>query len=127
MRSGALFLIPLNATGTFGQMNTGELSGNVRDLSSAVLSAATVLANHSETGQTFAAQPNNFGEYLFAQLPVGTYSVVVSAQNFKQYSLARLEIHASDRLRRDFTLQLGEMSEVVTVEADSQALPLGTC
>lgn len=109
-----------------GQMNTGELSGSVQDLSSGVLPGATIVAEHLETAQKFTAVSNSSGEYLFAQLSVGVYSLTVSATNFKQSALRRLEIHASDRLRRNFTLQVGDFNEVVTIEADGEGAPLGS-
>src|SRR5262249_7234209 len=46
-------------------------------------------------------------------------SLSVSATDFKQSSLPRIDGHASDRLRRDFILEVGARTEVVTVEAGS--------
>src|SRR5579863_9975994 len=107
-----------------GQMNTGEISGSVLDLSSSALPGATIVAQHVETGQKFTAVSNTSGEYLFAQLPVGVYSLTASAADFKQSSVPRLEIHASDRLRRDFMLEVGNKTEVVTVIGDTGSLQL---
>src|SRR5579864_111900 len=107
----------------WGQMNTGEIAGSVRDLSGGVLPGATLIVQQAATGQKFTAFSNSSGEYLFAQLPVGAYSMTVSASNFKQSSVRRLEIHAGDRLRQDFTLQVGDSTQVVTVEADSDSVP----
>jgi hypothetical protein len=104
-------------------MNTGEIAGSVRDLSGGVLPGASLLVQQAGTGQKFTASSNSSGEYLFAQLPVGAYTITVSASNFKQSSVRRLEIHAGDRLRQDFTLQVGDSTEVVTVEADSDSVP----
>src|ERR1700732_1662871 len=117
-----IFLV--SALCALGQMNSGEVSGTVQDASGGVLPGAAVVAHQSETGQKFTAVSNKAGEYLFAQLPVGAYSVTVSATDFKQSALPRVEIHAGDRLRKDFTLQLGERSEVVTVEIDSRTVQL---
>jgi hypothetical protein len=80
-------------------MNTGEIAGSVRDLSGGVLPGAALIVQQAGTGQRFTASSNGSGEYLFAQLPVGVYSMTVSASNFKQSSVRRLEIHAGDRLR----------------------------
>jgi hypothetical protein len=77
-------------------MNTGEISGSVQDLSGGVLLGATIVSQHAETGLKFTAVSNKSGEYLFAQLPVGVYSMSVSATNFKQSSLSRIEVHGSD-------------------------------
>lgn len=107
-----------------GQMNTGEIAGSVQDPSGAVLPDATLIAEQGETGEKFTAISNNSGEYLFAQLPVGVYSITVSAANFKQSSVPRLEIHASDRLRRDFMLEVGDRTEIVTVIGDTGSLQL---
>jgi Carboxypeptidase regulatory-like domain len=104
-------------------MNTGELSGRVQDLSSGALPGATIVAQQIETGQKFTAVSNNSGEYLFAQLPVGVYSLTASAPDFKQSSLPRFEVHASDRARRDIILQVGDRTEVVTIEADAGGVP----
>src|SRR5258708_6152585 len=126
MRSVSSLSLLLSGFVAFGQMNTGELSGSVQDVSSSVLPRATIVAEHVETGQKFTAVSNSSGEYLLAQLPVGVYSLTVSATNFKQSALPRLEIHASDRLRRNFTLQLGDFSGIVTIEADVGGAPLGS-
>src|SRR5258708_10490749 len=107
-----------------GQMNSAEISGSVRDVSGGLLPGAAIVAQQLETGQKFTATANSAGEYLFAQLPVGVYSLTVSANNFKQAALSRLELHASDRQRRDFTLQLGDFSQVVTIEAAAGGVQL---
>src|SRR5580704_13580941 len=108
----------LFAVSAFGQMNTGEVAGSVQDPSGAVLPGASIVVAQAETGQKFTGVSNSAGEYLFAQLPVGVYSVTASAQNFKQSVLQRLEIHAGDRLRHDFMLELGDEREILTIQAD---------
>lgn len=108
----------LFAVFAFGQMNTGEIAGSVQDPSGAVLPGASIVVAQAETGQKFTGVSNSAGEYLFAQLPVGVYSVTASAQNFKQSVLQRLEIHAGDRLRHDFMLELGDEREILTIQAD---------
>jgi len=109
-----------------GQMNAGELSGSVQDASKGLLPGAMIVAQHLETGQRFTATANSSGEYLLAQLPVGVYSLTVSAADFKQSVLPRLEIHASGRLRRDFTLEVGSRTDVVTVLAEDGGVQLAS-
>jgi hypothetical protein len=124
MRTIFSLVVLMSGPPVLGQMNTGEISGNVQDLSRSVLPGATIIAQQTETGQTFTAVANSSGEYLFAQLPVGVYSISVSATNFKQSKLPRMEVHASDRLRRDFILEIGDKTEVVTIQIEGLSLQL---
>jgi hypothetical protein len=106
------------------QMNTAEIAGSIQDSLGGRLPGATIVAIQAETGQKFTASSNNLGEYLLAQLPVGSYTLMVAAPNFKQSVLSGMDVHVGDRLRHDFTLQVGDATEVITVEADSGAVQL---
>src|SRR5581483_8597969 len=117
----ALFLAGICA---FAQMNTAELSGTVQDATGGALPGATVILQQAATGRQFTTNSNANGEYLFAQIPAGVYTLDVTALNFKQASLGRLELHAGDRLRRNFVLEVGDSSEVVTINADAGAVEL---
>src|SRR6516162_547244 len=119
-RCAICLLSLLPGLSAFGQMNTGEIGGSVQDPSGATIPGAMIVARHEGTGQQLGAVSNSAGEYLFAQVPVGVYSLTVNAANFKQSTLPRVEVHAAGRLRQDFTLQLGDSREVVTVEVDSE-------
>ena len=126
MRSVYSLTFLLGGVVAFGQMNTGELSGSVQDASRGLLPGAMIVAQHLETGQKFTAVANTSGEYLLPQLPVGVYSLTASAADFKQSVLPRLEIHASGRVRRDFTLEVGNRTDVVTVRADDGRVQLAS-
>lgn len=112
----ALFLAALCL---FGQMNTGEISGSVQDALGAALPGATVVAEQSQTGQKFATKSNGSGRYLLPQLPIGVYSLRVSAPNFKEAALSKVEVHVGEALRYDFTVQIGPANETVVVEANT--------
>ena len=103
----------------FGQMNTGEISGSVQDQLGGLLPGATIVAEQASTGRKFATTSNDAGAYLFPALPVGVYSVKASANSFKQSVLPAFEVHVGERLRYDFTLQVGDASDTVRVEADA--------
>jgi hypothetical protein len=126
MRTGANLAFFLSGLAALGQMNSGEISGSVRDPTNSALPGATIIAEQAETGHKFTAVSNTSGEYLFSQLPVGVYSLRVSATNFKQSALPRLEIHAGSRLRQDFTLQVGDSAGVVTVVVDAENVQLNS-
>lgn len=108
----------------WGQMNTAEIGGSVLDQTGAALPTATIVIQQEETKLEFTTTTNSRGEYLFAEVPVGTYSLVATALNFRRASLERLELHAGDRLRRNFVLEIGDSTEVVTIEADPGGVEL---
>lgn len=124
MRWLCSFALLLSGQYAFAQMNTGEISGSVQDRSGGALPSAMVVAQQADTGRKFNALSNSSGEYLFGQLPVGRYSISVSATNFKQAELPLVEVHAGDRLRRDLVLEVGAKSEVVTVQIEGANVQL---
>src|SRR5579862_1714786 len=119
MTSLGTIALLLSASIAFGQMNSGEIAGSVQDQLGELLPRATIVAQQASTGQKFTTTSNDAGAYLFPALPVGVYSVKVSAPSFKQSVLPAFEVHIGERLRYDFTLQVGDAGETVTVEADA--------
>ncbi len=108
-------VLAFGASSGFAQMNTGEIDGVVRDPTGAVVIGAGITAVESGTQIKYSAISNDAGEYLLAQLPVGRYELTVNMGGFKQIVLPNIELHAGDRLRQTFTLELGEQSETLTV------------
>jgi Carboxypeptidase regulatory-like domain/TonB-dependent Receptor Plug Domain len=105
----------LSGTSVLGQMNTAELSGVVNDPSGAMVANATIEAIEGNTQLRFTSESNTSGEFLIANLPVGTYKLKVNAKGFKQAVESDIAVHAGDKLRQTFHLELGDQSEVVTV------------
>lgn len=103
------------AANAFGQMNTGEIGGIVRDPAGAVVANAAVTTVESSTRLRYSTKSNASGEFLLAQLPVGQYELTVNLEGFKQISQPNVELHAGDHLRQAFTLELGEQTETLTV------------
>jgi len=117
--------VPFLLLGAFcllGQMNTGEIAGSVQDALGGALPGATVVAEQAHTGQKFTTITNGSGQYLLTQLPIGTYSLKINAENFKQSVISNIEVHIGDSLRHDITIQIGDANETVVVEADSGAV-----
>jgi hypothetical protein len=110
------------ATTAFGQMNTGEIGGIVRDPAGAVVPSATITAVETGTQLKYSTKTNGSGEFLLAQLPVGQYNLTVNLEGFKQVSQPNVELHAGDHLRQSFSLELGEQSETLTVSVDAGLL-----
>jgi hypothetical protein len=119
MTSCGAVAVLLGASVAFGQMNTGEISGRVQDQLGGLIPRAAIVAERASTGQKFTVTSNEVGSYLFLALPAGVYSVLANAHSFKQSVLPAMEVHAGERLRYDFTLQVGDASDTVTVELDA--------
>jgi Carboxypeptidase regulatory-like domain len=120
--SAVIFMVCLAASflssPAFAQMNTADITGNVTDPTGAVVPGATVTALQVATQQKHTVTTGEGGEYLFAQLPLGEYSLTVDATGFKQ-SVQHLTLHAADHLRQDFPLQVGDANQSVTVEGNA--------
>lgn len=121
----SLFYLVFAAT-CFAQMNTGEIGGAVKDSAGGALVGAVIVAERAATGLKYQASTNSAGEYLIPQLPPGSYSLTASADGFRQAVLGNVEVHAGDKLRRAFTLEIGAHTDVVTVESAVGLLELGS-
>ena len=107
-----------------GQMNTDEIAGSIQDALGGALPGATVVAELAQTRQKFTTTSNSSGQYLLTQLPIGTYSLRVNAPSFKQSVLSNVDVHIGDKLRHDFTVQIGDANETVLVEANTGEVQL---
>src|ERR1700730_17244092 len=114
----------LYSPSAFGQMNTGELGGTVRDASGGFVPGATVVAEQTASGLKYTSVANDSGQYLFGQLPIGVYKLTASAQGFKQSVLPNIEVHIGDQLRHDFSLEVGQQSDSVVVQASGSEVQL---
>jgi Carboxypeptidase regulatory-like domain/TonB-dependent Receptor Plug Domain len=120
---GSMLLLAGVATG----QGTGSITGTVKDQSSAALPGATVsLANPAlAVNQTTQTGPQ--GIFVFAQVPPGTYSITVELSGFKKASKSNVILPTSSKVNAgDFTLEIGDVSEVISVEADLGRMQIQT-
>ncbi|HXJ91196.1 MAG TPA: carboxypeptidase regulatory-like domain-containing protein [Candidatus Binatia bacterium] len=114
----SVFIVLFLLAPVYGQKITGTISGSVTDPSGAVLAGATVTITNTETGLVRTAATDSTGAYNAPDLPPGTYRVVVRQANFKESITEKVELHVSSEVVVNAQLQLGNTSEVVTVEAN---------
>jgi hypothetical protein len=111
----------------FAQEVTGSLNGTVKDATGGVVSGATVTISDSEKKVVLrTTTTNNDGQYSAPNIPSGVYDVTVEAPNFKKHIETGLKLNVSDKRTVDVTLEAGNISEVVTVEAAPLAVQLNT-
>ena len=101
----------------WGQGLTGTISGVVTDPNGAVVPLAKVTAQDVATNAITQTQTDTSGYYRFPNLTPGNYIITVEAKGFRKTALAPRELTVSGTLRSDVTLQIGEVTETVTVEA----------
>src|SRR5689334_24391416 len=76
----AVSVLPMSA---FGQgIVTGAVSGTVQDASAAVIVGANVKATQLATNTEFNGATDSHGYYELKNLPIGVYTVTISAPNF---------------------------------------------
>ena len=119
----AVFIIILATTTSWAQFNTAEVAGVVKDVSGAVLPAATVTAVQAATGFTSEQRTDSNGEFLLASLPVGQYTITVEFDGFKpiRRSVALL---IGQKVRLEFALEVGSVTEEITITTDGASTGL---
>jgi hypothetical protein len=115
----ALLLFPflLTARLGFSQAITGDILGTVQDPTGAVVPAARVVLTAVDTGIKFEAASDGDGNYLFAQLKPGRYSVEASKEGFRRATVSDIELLVGQRPRVDITLQVGAVTQSIEVSA----------
>src|SRR5579872_6106886 len=100
------------------QVDTATIVGTVQDSSGAVVPAASITATAVGTNIKTSARTDSTGNYVITPLKIGEYSVAVEAQGFKAETRGRVLLQVQDRVRVDFTLQVGAVTEAVNIEAE---------
>ncbi len=126
-RVAAVFLVCIGLVSALarpaaGQAVTGTIVGTVTDSTGAIVSGAKVTISNTGTGLTRTFVSDKAGEYTAPSLPTGTYVVTAEMAGFKTAALSGVELGVSQRVRIDVALELGAMTESVTIEAATPLL-----
>jgi Carboxypeptidase regulatory-like domain/TonB-dependent Receptor Plug Domain len=114
-----LFLASL----AIGQVGTeGSILGTVQDATGAVVPNAQVTVSNIATGLERSATTDGDGNFEILSLPIGQYSVSVTAPGFKAWTQSGVELTVGERARIAPTLEVGQITEQVTVEATGTLL-----
>ena len=99
------------------QQITGRLVGTVLDPSGASLIGAEVTVSNQNTGITTTTKTDTQGNYVFPTLPVGVYTIRVAAPGFRAGVSTDNQISVAQTARVDMTLEVGAVTESVSVQA----------
>jgi outer membrane receptor protein involved in Fe transport len=104
-------------------ITTGSISGTVADSTGAVISGSTITATAKATNIALKATSGGDGSFSFKDVPIGTYTVVISANGFAGLTLNNIEVASSrEQALGTEQLSLGGTEAVVEVSAAQNIL-----
>jgi Carboxypeptidase regulatory-like domain len=118
----AVLLVVVLSVSALAQSDRGAITGTVQDPAHASVPGAAVVARNIETGALYDTQATSTGNYTLASLPPGSYEVTVEAAGFSRHIGKGIEVSVAQVTRVDVTLQIGAVSDSVTVESTAPML-----
>jgi hypothetical protein len=123
LRASSLCSVFLILTVTaFAQLSNGSMTGTVTDPSGAAIPGAAVTATQTSSGRVTSTVTTSAGLYAFPSLDVGAYTITVEKAGFKKLTRSGATVSVSSRTVVDGSLELGDVSQSVTILADGPQL-----
>jgi hypothetical protein len=118
--------LTLLAVSAQAQTFQGGISGSVTDSSGATVPNAVIKATEDATGTAHDTISSSAGEFNYANLPVGSYTVTVTASGFNTAKYDKLSVTASSIYELSVKLAVASSSQTVEVTADALTLDTTT-
>src|SRR5436309_10764010 len=123
LRSAILCTIFFASAGVcFAQQDTGIITGVVTDRSGSAVPNATVTLLNTGTNTSMSVTTDNDGLFVATPLRIGSYTIAVEARGFKKSVRENILLRVQDRLRIDFELEVGQLTETIEVTAGAPLL-----
>jgi hypothetical protein len=116
-------LIPLNLR-LYAQATSGNLTGTIFDPSGATVPGATIVVRNNATGVENSTVSTSKGDYLFENLPVGTYTITVNAPGFAKAQIGNIVVQLNQTVTSNITLAVGQAT--TSVQVVEAAAPIDT-
>jgi hypothetical protein len=113
----ALAMAPL-----FGQFDTAEVLGTVRDKTGGVVPKAALTLLNVDTGILAKTTADDSGNYMFSNVKIGRYKVTAEMKGFSTEVASDIGVNVGARQRVDFALAVGAVTETVEVSGAAAAL-----
>jgi hypothetical protein len=117
--AAALVLLPNFAA---AQALYGTVGGTVTDDSGAAIPGATVTVTNQGNGLTVSGVTDETGAYAIRNLQPGTYTLKATLQGFKEHVQTGIPVNPNDVVRIDAKLEVGALTESVTVTTEAALL-----
>ncbi len=112
LAAAALCILPAQA-----QQTLGGITGEVADSSGGVIPNADVTITGEQTGLTRTVKTNGSGEYLFVNLPIGSYTITYSADGFEVQSTPHITVQGDRTATVNAQLKAGSKTQTIEVDA----------
>jgi hypothetical protein len=120
--AGAAVLLLLAAVAASAQTGTSRIIGRVFDTKQASIPGATITVINEATGVSQTQTTTDAGIFAFDSLPVGDYTLTVEQNGFKKFQKTANHLEVNTPLSIDVALEVGQVSEVVTVQGGTEQL-----
>lgn len=117
----AALVLTAATSGAWAQTQFGTITGRVQDSSGAVIAGAKVVLTNVATNTRQEVTTTDDGIYLFANVAAGDYQIGVEKESFKR-GTRRVTLTVAQRLALDITLEVGQVTETITVSEQAVAV-----
>ena len=123
---GLLIILLAAASPVLAQSSMGTVDGTVTDTGGGVIPGATVTLVNVATNVQAVRQTNESGYFIFVSVRPGTYELTIELAGLKTARVAPFAVGVNETVARKVALEVGNVSETVTVVATSPLLQTAT-
>ncbi len=114
-----ILLVLSMARVSLAQRTTATFAGIAQDSTGAVLPGVEASLINEGTAAVMQTVTNETGEFLLDFVPAGTYTLRLELPGFKRYESKGIPLGAAERVRRTYTLEVGAVTDSVTVTGEA--------
>ncbi len=116
------FALAILSASNMTAQTAGTISGHVSDQTGAIVPDASITLKNVGTGTERTTLTTGAGEYTFAEVPVGVYTLTAKAAGFMSESANNVQVQVQQSIRLNLSLQVGAVTQSVVVEATGTLL-----
>jgi len=120
--SRLLTTLLVSALYALAQFDSAAVVGSVRDEKGGAIAGAKVVLRNNDTGITQTTNSSESGDFIFQAVRIGDYKLTAEKPGFTLGAADKISVTVNARQRIDLALRVGQVSEVVTVEATTPLL-----
>jgi len=121
----ALLVLAVGTARAQSQAANGTIEGTIKDASGGMLPGVTVTVHNTDTGAERVVVTDANGLFRAPLLPLGAYQVVAELTGFKKYEKTGIPLTAGSSAVINIDMEVGGLTEVVSVQADAAVVDLG--